>query len=143
MRHIARTTINAAFADIDAYHTHNTVEEWDAGSFGMDGFDTTVARMEDTGLSMAVGIICDCRGTRVPRTPYLLASQHHGNQFRPKHTFHITLEQSPRVIGNPGFADLKDSHALKFFVTSNLQSLLDHWEHKNGSFDVLESLKCV
>lgn len=117
----------------------DVTEEWSAGPFEMEGFDTTIAHPSRTGLPMIVGVLCDC--SRVPRTPHMLVSQHHGDEFRRHLTFHVTLERYPRITGNPGFATLENIQAIKRFVKRNLEPLLTHWKLHTGSHSMLLQLR--
>ena len=111
----------------------------DAGPFGMEGFNTTVLNPDITGLPMAVGALLDTN--KLPVTAYLSVSQHPGKQYRLEHTFHATLEEEPRVTGNPGFTTAAGLGHLLRFIRRNLRVLLLHWEDSTDSIELLTTLK--
>ena len=108
-----------------------------------EGFSSTAAYPQDTGLSKTISImsnmICEHAGF-APVNPHLRVSQHPGDQLDEEHTFHITLEDEPRVTGNTGWTTRKDMALLQAFVKANKASLVQHWIGEDDSITVLKSL---
>ena len=114
-------------------------ETWDSGPFGMEGFDTTILAPNHTGLPMAVGALMDTN--KIPISAYLSVSHHAGRQYRLEHTFHVTLEQEPRVTGNPGYTTAEGMALLMQFVRRNLRVLQSHWTGSTDSIELLTTLE--
>lgn len=97
-------------------------------------------RPAKTGLSMVVYISTKFE---VPHGPRLKVCKKHGDKFIGD-TFSITISDEPRIIGKTGKEiSAEDIIKVKKFIFLNKKTLLDYWDLKIDTADMIMSMKKI
>lgn len=100
------------------------------------GFWTTRLSPKETALPMHIYP----SGLPLKKKPVLFVNPNYDKRMSWT-PFQVTITDNPRINGNHGYITHTDILKLKYFVELNLQELLDHWNGKTDSVDLLKSMK--
>ena len=94
-------------------------------------------RPADTGLPMVIWV-----STRsgVPHGPRIKVAKNYGDRISGNNTFTITLEPTPRTIGNIGEIKRRDIDSVLAFVKENHAALMRHWDEEISTMELFKLL---
>lgn len=106
-----------------------------------DGFELTAFGPDDVGLRYGIGFIANARGKYKRLRARLLVG---GRPSPRRHfSFYIAVGKPLRWCGQrPPSIRRQDVKELQEFVAKNLLAIIDHWDLKDDSPDLICRLKC-
>ena len=108
-------------------------------SSSCDTYAMANVRPKVTGLPMVVYI--SERNAR--HGPRLKVSQFYGDKISRDALFSVTIERTPRVVGDRGAIRSRDLGLVFDFIELNMQVLLAYWEQTIDTAEMVQGLRKV
>lgn len=103
-------------------------------------FEMANPRPEDTGLPMCIFISPKGYTKHFAR---IKVCKEYGAKFKPYDTFTVTIQDSPKIIGDIGEIKPKDIEKVKKFIIKNKDLLIKHWKYEISDKQFLNDLKKI